>query len=310
MDIENVKPTIENKYLTLNNGYEMPKFGLGTFMSEKTEENVYCAIKAGVRLIDTASRYNNEKQVGDGIARAINEGIVKREELFVVTKLWCGDKEQVVDAIKRQLQDLNLTYVDLYLDHWPMQIFEWEGKSYKVPTHKLWKSLEECVTLGYTRAIGLSNYCVQTIMDILSYCEIKPSVLQIEYNPYLIQSNLVKFCKDNGLQVMVYNSLCKNKYVEKFHKDENINLLDEPVILEIARNHDKTPGQIALNWALAQDLIVIPMSSNPKRIEENIQSLDFRITDEEIEQINKLNRKARCNQSTQWGFFNNIDLFA
>jgi D-xylose reductase len=288
----------------------MPRLGLGTFLGESVEEVVYTAIKEGIRLIDTAARYLNEKQVGQGIARAISEGLVRREDLFVVTKLWCGDKKNVVGAIERQLADLNLTYVDLYLDHWPMQIFEWEGKSYKIPTHFVWKSMEQCVKKGYTRAIGISNYNVQKIMDILSYAEIKPSVLQVEINPYLTRKNLIKFCKDFGIQIMVYNSLCRNKYVDKFHKDQNLNLLDEPIIKEMAEKYNKSAGQIALNWAVSQDLIVIPGTSNPKRIAENALILQFRISDDDLEIISKLNRNVRCNESLQWGFFAGVDLFA
>lgn len=299
-----------SRSLKLNNGCHIPKAGLGTFLIEHVEDVVYSAIKEGLRLIDTASRYQNEKQVGIGINKAINDGLVTREDLFVVTKLFCGDKENIEEAMLRQLSELNLSYVDLYLDHWPMQIFVWENKPYKVPTHKVWQNMEELVIKGYTRAIGVSNYNVQRLMDLLSYAKIKPSVLQIELNPYLTQKSLVKFCKDNDIQVMVYNSLCKNTYVDKFHKNENFNLFEESVIKEIAEKYEKTPGLIALNWAVSQDLIVIPGSSSTKRMIENAQVLEFKMSEEDIEKISLLNRNSRCNESSQWPFFKGIDLFA
>jgi D-xylose reductase len=269
---ENSKNSL-SKTIKLYNGYEIPRLGLGTFMAEGTDNTVYEAIKAGIRLIDTAARYLNEKQVGEGINRAIKEGLVKREDIFVVTKLWTGDKEDPERAIKKSLEELNLQYIDLYLDHWPMQIFEWEGKSYSIPTHVVWKKMEDLVKKGYTKSIGLSNYNVQRIMDVLSYAEIRPAVLQVELNPYLTQRNLIKFCKDQNIAVMVYNSLCKNKYVDRFHKEQQLNLLDEPIIKDMAKKYNRTPGQIAINWAISQDLIAIPGSSNPKRVQENLQVL-------------------------------------
>lgn len=309
--IENFTSTsAPTKALKLNNGQEMPKLGLGTFLIENVENVVYAAIKEGVRLIDTASRYNNEKQVGQGINKAISEGIVKREDVFVVTKLWVGDKENPEEAMKKSLADLNLDYVDLYLDHWPMQIFEWEGKSYSIPTHVVWKKMEDLVKKGYTKGIGVCNYNVQRLMDLLSYAEIKPSVNQVELNPYLTQKNLAQYCKSNGVQLMVYNSLCKNTYVNRFHKEENLNLLEEPVIKEMAQKYNKTPGQIALNWAVSQDYIVIPGSSKPQRMPENVQVLDFKMSEEDVDKISELNRDARCNESTQWDFFKKIDLYA
>jgi D-xylose reductase len=295
---ENSKNSL-SKTIKLYNGFEIPRLGLGTFMAEGTDNTVYEAIKAGIRLIDTAARYLNEKQVGEGINRAIKEGLVKREDVFVVTKLWTGDKEDPERAIKKSLEELNLQYVDLYLDHWPMQIFEWEGKSYSIPTHVVWKKMEDLVKKGYTKSIGLSNYNVQRIMDVLSYAEVRPAVLQVELNPYLTQKNLIKFCKDQNIVVIVYNSLCKNKYVDRFHKEQQLNLLDESIINEMAKKYNRTPGQIAINWAISQDLIAIPGSSNPKRVQENLQVLDFKMSKEDVDKISELNRNVRCNESMQ-----------
>ena len=216
--------------IKLHSGQEMPIFGLGTFLVKDVDNIVYQSIKQGVRLIDTASRYQNEKEVGDGINKAIQEGIVKREELFVVTKLWVGDKENPEEAIKKSLALLNLSYVDCYLDHWPMQIFEWEGKNYVIPTHVVWKSMENLVRKGYTKSIGVCNYNVMRLMDLIALAEIKPVINQIEYHPYLVQDNLIDYCKSNQIEIMSYNVLCRGVYVSRFHSEEKLNLLDESLV--------------------------------------------------------------------------------
>jgi D-xylose reductase len=297
--------------IKLNNGIEMPRIGLGTNKVQNLSEIVYQSIKDGLRMIDTASRYENEKEVGEGIARAINEKIITREELFVVTKLWITHKADPEAAIKRQLKELNLSYVDLYLDHFPCSIYKVDGKVVKTPIHILWKNMENLVKKGYTKSIGVSNYKVQTLMDLLSYCEIKPVVNQIEFHPYLNETNLYKYCMENQIIVTAYNSMTKGDYV-KFHSHKNLNLLNEPIIISTAEKYNTTAGNICLNWALSQDVIVIPATSNPNRMKENLTALNFRLTEEDLNTINeKLNRiHYRFNPTTQWDFSMGYDLFA
>jgi diketogulonate reductase-like aldo/keto reductase len=305
---ENIK---EISYtIKLYNGQIIPSLGLGTFNVKDVGKIVFQAIKNGIRLIDGALRYMNEKEVGEGINRAINEGIVKREDLFIITKLWCGDKENPEEGIKKSLNDLNLSYVDAYLDHWPMQIFEWEGKNYSIPTHVFWKKMEDLVRKGYTKSIGVTNYNVQRLMDLLTYAEIKPVINQIEYHPYLVQDNLIKYCKENEIQVMAYGVLCKGFYVSKFHIEKNIDLLEEKIVKEIAHSYNSSSGIIALRFALSQDLITIFSTSNTNRIEDNFKSLKQKLKDEEISKLKSLNKDIRCNQSKQWPFFKGIDLFS
>lgn len=300
-----ISPTI-----LLNNGQKIPSLGLGTFNIKNVSSVVYEGIKDGIRLIDGALRYMNEKEVGEGINKAINEGIVKREDLFIITKLWCGDKEDPEEGIKKSLNSLNLTYVDAYLDHWPMQIFEWEGKNYSIPTHILWKKMEDLVRKGYTKSIGVTNYNVQRLMDLLTIAEIKPVLNQIEYHPYLVQDNLIKYCLENQIQVISYGVLCKGFYVSKFHNEKNINLLEEQIVKEISSSHFTSCGNIALSFSLSQDLITIFSTSNTLRIKENIESLKHKLSDEEIKNLKSLHRNIRCNQSNQWPFFKGIDLFS
>ena len=287
------------KNVILNNGVSMPIFGLGTSQLPNVDNIVYESIKLGIRMIDTAMLYNNEVKVGLGINKAISEGIVKREDLFIITKIWYTHKHVPEEALKSQLKNLNLTYVDLYLDHFPFSINEVEGKVIKTPTHVLWKNMEDLVKKGLTKSIGVSNYNAQLILDILSYCEIKPVVNEVEFHPYFYQSDLLEFCKNQDIVVIAYCSMCKANYIDLLHnKSVNLDLLSEKVIIDLGLKYNKTPGQIALNWALAQGVSVIPMSSKVNRIAENIGSLDFTLSNEDIKEISCLNKSHRTLPST------------
>jgi D-xylose reductase len=307
METLSISPTI-----ILNNGYEMPRIGLGTAGVKDVATIVYESIKDGLRMIDTAECYENEKEIGEGISRVIKEGIVKREDLFIVTKLWVNRKHEAESSIKEQLDSLGLDYVDLYLDHWPMSIYkDKNGEQRSVPSHKVWKQLEDLVNKGYTKSIGVCNYNVQSLMDLLSYAEIKPVINQFENHPYLNQRNLVKYCQANNIQVMAYNSICRGGYVYKYHSKVNLNLLEEELIKEIAEKYNTNPGLIALNWALSQELIVIPSTSNPRRMKENMKALEFQLADEDLEKIGKLNNGYRFCGSAQFKLFSGgVDVFA
>ena len=306
-----------NKYpefYTLNNGIKIPVMGMGTDSMKNISEVIYSSIKSGTRLIDTAARYGNEKEIGIGINKALNEGIVKREDLYIITKLNPIEKDDPEKAIKESLEKLNLSYVDLYLDHWPSGDKFKDGKLYKaVPVHYFWPIIESFVSKGYTKSIGVSNYNVQSLLNILSFCKIKPAVNEIEFHPYLYQKNLVEFCKAQGIQVIAYNSLIRGNsvqtYKDKF-KDYSLNLLEEDVIKEMAKKYNTTEGLIALNWSISQDLIVIPRTSNPNRMSENLKAKDFRMSKEDIEKISKLNKNQRFNCSYIWDSYMGVDLFA
>jgi len=284
----------ENKnhlnYTTLNNGVKMPLAGLGTYNIQNLADNIYESIKNGLRLIDTAQFYKNEKEVGEGINKAIKENIVERKDLFVLTKLWNTSKHIPEETLINQLKDLNLDYVDLYLDHWPTQINEVDGKIIKTPMHILWKNMENLVKKGLTKSIGVSNYNIQSLMNLLSFCEIKPVLNEVEFHPYFHQKELLNFCKNNDIQLLAYNSLCRGVYTKRAHnKEVNYNLLEENVIVELAKKYNKTPGQIALNWAIYQNVAVIPASGKPYRVKENIESAYFRLSKEDYEKVCGLN---------------------
>ena len=295
-------------FKNLNNGISMPRLGFGTYAIENIREIVYEAIKFGVRHFDTARRYKNEKDIGIAIKQAIEEGLIKREDLFITSKLSPHERTNPEEAIKRQLIDIGLDYFDLYLDHTPFSILEIEGKVVKTPIHILWKNMEDLVKKGFTKSIGVSNYNVQNLMNILSFCEIKPVVNQIEINPYLTQKKLVEYCQVNDVAVEAFNSLCKGKYVEQNNLQHN--LLGEELIQKLSEKYKKTPGQIVLNWALSKEILIIPSTSSKNRIRENIDSLSFRITQDDIENLNNLDRNLRFDQTSSYAYTNGVEIFA
>jgi len=291
----------------LNNGLEMPIYGLGTLLVKNLPDIIYAGIKEGVRLFDTAYVYQNEKEVGLGLKKALDEGIVKREELFISTKVWITHRHDPEASLRNQLKALQLDYVDLYLDHAPMSIAKDEsGVERKTPLHVFWKNMEDLVKKGLAKSIGICNYNVQSMVHLLAFCEIAPVVNQFEEHPYFTQKGLVDFCKLSNIHVMAYNSMGKNFFVEKFHSDKNLSVIDDKVVVEVGKKYNKTPGVILLNWAVSQGFIVIPSTSNPERFKENLQCLSFTMVKEDIEKISALNIPYRFGTSGHHG----VDIYA
>ena len=298
------------KVLKLNSEFECPVIGLGTYRIKNPEQVVYQSIRDGVRLIDTASHYNNEEEIGKGIKRALDENIVKREDLFIITKCWVEEKIDPENALKNSLKKLQLSYVDLYLDHWPC------GKDYsgkyqfdKICVKDMWKKFENLVEKGMTKSIGVSNYNVQNILIVLSICKIKPAVNEVEFNPYLYQKDLKEFCDKENIKLISYYPLVKGRYcTSELIKEKNLDLLNESIIKNLAEKYNKTPGQIVLNWHIYLGNIVIPGTSNPNRMKENLQALEFKMKEEEYQLIGSLSEKEYrfCNGTSVYG----IDIFA
>lgn len=256
----------------LNNGVEMPKFGLGVFKVQEGQEvidSVKAAIKAGYISIDTAAVYKNEEGVGQGI----KESGVDREKLFITTKVWNADQgyDSTLAAFETSIQKLGLDYIDLYLIHWPVS-----GK-YK----ETWKALEKLYKDGKVKAIGVSNFHKHHLEDLLSEAEIVPTVNQIELHPLLSQEELRNFCKEKGIVVEAWSPLAQGK------------LLDNPVLTEIAAKYNKSTAQIILRWDLQNDIVTIPKSIKEHRIIENADIFDFELTAEDLEKINGLNKNER-----------------
>jgi methylglyoxal/glyoxal reductase len=257
---------------TLHNGVKMPWFGLGVFKVQEGEEvveSVKAAIKNGYRSIDTAAVYKNEEGVGQGI----RESEVPREELFITSKVWNSDQgyETTLQAYETSLEKLGLEYLDLYLIHWP-------GKTkYK----ETWKALEKLYKDGRVRAIGVSNFKIHHLEDLMSEAEIKPMVNQVEFHPHLTQTELLEFCQKEGIQLEAWSPLKQGQ------------LLTEPTINEIADKYGKSPAQVILRWDLQKKVVTIPKSIKEQRIIENANIFDFELTAEDVARIDGLNKNER-----------------
>ena len=296
-----------------NKNVKIPSLGIGTAYMSSVSEVIFASIKDGTRLIDTAAVYGTENGVGKGIKKAIDQGIVKREDLFITTKLAKYNINDPESAIKNSLKMLGLDYIDLYLIHWP-KFFDYMGKNKKtniVPMHVLWPLMENLVTKGYTKYIGVSNFNVQSLLNLLSFCKIKPLVNEIEFHPYLYQKKLVEFCKNEDIFLFGYNPLVKGCYCNDTCPEKNRNLLGEDIIVELSKKYKKTEGQIVLNWSVSRGVIPIPMTSNIHRMKENLGSTDFIMDRKDLEKIDSLNRNQRFGYSEIWDIYNHeVDVFA
>ncbi|MFI8710384.1 aldo/keto reductase [Brevibacillus brevis] len=261
---------------TLYNGVKMPWFGLGVFKVEEgpeLENAVKTAIKHGYRSIDTAAIYGNEEGVGRGIREGLKEARISREELFVTSKVWNADLgyESTLAAYEASLKKLNLEYLDLYLIHWPV-----EGKF-----KEAWRALETLYKEGRVKAIGVSNFHIHHLKELMKDAEIKPMVDQVEHHPRLTQKELQDFCREQGIQFEAWSPLMQGQ------------LLDNPVLKEIADKHHKSIAQVILRWDLQNGVVTIPKSTKEHRIVENASVFDFELTKEEMDRIDGLNQNHR-----------------
>ncbi|KAA6454504.1 aldo/keto reductase [Bacillus atrophaeus] len=261
---------------TLHNGVKMPWFGIGVFKVEEGSvlvNAVKTAISHGYRSIDTAAIYGNEEGVGKGIREGLKEAGISREDLFVTSKIWNADLgyESAIAAFEESLAKLGLDYLDLYLIHWPV-----EGK-YK----NAWRALETLYKEGRIKAIGVSNFQTHHLEDLMKDTEIKPMVNQVEYHPHLTQKELQAFCLTHGIQLEAWSPLMQGQ------------LLDHPVLKEIALQYNKSVAQIILRWDLQNGVITIPKSTKAHRISENANVFDFELTNEDMKRIDELNQNER-----------------
>jgi methylglyoxal/glyoxal reductase len=252
----------------LNNGVEIPYLGLGVYQSppgEITLRAVRYALKIGYRQIDTAELYGNEKDVG----RALRESGIRREDVFITTKVWNSHQgyDSTLYACEGSLGRLGLSYVDLYLIHWPVQGLGDET----------WRAMIKLLHQGKARAIGVSNYSIRELNELLEKSDIVPAVNQVEFHPFLYQEELLRFCKNNNIQLEAYSPLTRGKR------------LNHPKILELAKKYNKTPAQILIRWSLQHNVIVIPKSIHEARIKENSQVFDFQLEPKDMKLLDSLN---------------------
>ena len=260
------------EYARLNNGVQIPRLGLGVYQSppgKTTERAVSYALKVGYRHVDTAYIYGNESDVG----KALRQSELRSEEVFITTKVWNTEQGyyNTLKACERSLRNLGLAYVDLYLIHWPVQRMSLET----------WKAMVQLLQEGKARSIGVSNYSIGNLKEILYHSDILPAVNQVEFHPFLYQKELLSFCNKNGIQLEAYSPLTRAKR------------LNHPIIVEIAKKYGKTPAQVLIRWSIQHDLVVIPKSIHEERIRENSHVFDFELRDEDMKYLDSLNKNLQ-----------------
>ncbi|XP_058054620.1 1,5-anhydro-D-fructose reductase-like [Anopheles bellator] len=285
--------------VSLSNGYKIPSIGYGTYLALKGQgvELVKKAIDAGYRHIDTAFLYENEHEIGQAIREKIAEGVIRREDVFVTTKLWntFHDPAHLEEAFRRSYNSLDIGYIDLFLIHSPMgqqfagyEIEDMQPKDAAgnmllsdVDYVDTWKAMEKLVSSGWVRSIGLSNFNSEQIERVLAAATIKPVNNQIEVNPGYDQRRLIEFCRERGITVTAYGPMGRP------HRTTygNRSALDDPKVREIGQKYGKTNGQVILRYLIDIGTIPIPYSTNDERIRQNIDVFDFKLTENEIQYL-------------------------
>lgn len=290
--------------------------GLWKIPNNQCSDTVYNAIKLGYRHLDSACDYGNEVEVGQGINRAIADGLCAREDLSITSKLWntYHAREHVKPALEKILTDLKLDYLDTFLIHFPIaQAFvpfekryppEWfyepeaENPAMKlvpIPLHETWQAMEDLVHDGLVKQIGVCNYNSGLLHDLMAYATIKPAQLQIESHPYLTQESLIRLAKNYGMSVTAFSPFGALSYIELEMAGENESVLNQKIITQCAQQYNKTPAQIVLRWGVQRGCSVITKTTKVERLKENLDVFDFELTDKEMAAISGLNINRRFN---------------
>lgn len=291
-------------------------YGLWKVPNADAAAMTHAALRAGYRHLDCASDYGNEAEVGQGIERALQDGSCRRDDVWITSKLWntCHRREHVRLACERTLRDLRVDHLDSYLIHFPIAlefvpfetrypagwIFDEKAqrpcmKSARVPIAETWAAMEDLVQAGLVRHIGVANFGVSLLRDLLNFATIPPAILQIELHPYLTQEKLLRFCRDSGIAVTAFSPLGAPSYVPLGMAGRHENAMEEAVVVDAARRHHKSPAQVLLRWGVQRGTSVIPKTSDPERLVENLDIFDFELSDAEMTEISSLDRNRRFN---------------
>lgn len=309
--METVNPSLVPQR-KLNNGMIIPGIGMGTFgndrfTSEEVADAVYGAIKAGYRLFDGAAAYGNEKAIGEVYARAFADGIVQRQDLTIMTKVWndMHGKGDVLVACAQSLRDLRLDYVDVYMVHWPFPNYHAPGAHltgrnpdavpFTVEEYMtVWRQMEKLVDMGLVRAIGMSNMTITKLKQVLPLCRIKPAVLEVEINPTFQQPKLFEYCKVHDILPIAYSPMGSPCRPERDTEEGDVVTFEMPELVEIAQAHHCHPATICVKWAVQRGHIPIPFSIYENEYVGNLKCTteDF-LTEEEMEILRKADKNAR-----------------
>jgi len=312
------QPAMSTPTFLLGEGSHMPVVGLGLWKVNPPDMPglVADALRLGYRHFDSACDYGNEAEAGVGLEQAFQAGLVRREEVWITSKLWntYHAAEHVRPAVERSLRDLRLDYLDLYLIHFPIALEfvpfdtryppgwffdpgleEPRMEPVRVPVAETWGAMEELVRGGLVRNIGVSNFNVALLRDLLSSAEIRPAMLQVEMHPYLAQEKLLRYCRSESIRVTAFSPLGAASYFSLGMAATDESVLEQRVVGEIAARHGKTPAQVVLRWGVQRGTAIVPKTTRPERLRENLQLFDFELAPDEMEDINCLNRNRRFN---------------
>ncbi|XP_028441493.1 aldose reductase [Perca flavescens] len=308
MEDTQVARTIE-----LNDGTQMPVLGLGTWKPSNlpptsVQGAVEAAIAAGYRHIDTAYSYNNEVDIGKALCSKTKQGIIRRQDMFIVSKLWCTHHapEDIPVCLNKSLKDLQLDYLDLYLVHFPVGLKKMGDELFPKKDGKMltcdidyvdvWRGMQALQASGKVKSIGVSNFSILQLERLLALCRVPPAVNQIELHPYLVQTDMIEFCKSKNIALTAYSpfgSPARPPELVRGDTDPH-KLLEDPVVADIAKKHRHSPAQVLLKYHVQQGIAVIPKSDKPHHILENTKMFDFSLTEEDMRALRGLDRGWRA----------------